>query len=106
MQQKESEGGQTKCHMPCAKAPVCSTRSRMPSALGCACKLYISMSLRTGANDCGLMNMGIVAVGSIPSLERSFLGHGINLPVSTAATTVWLTIINTYIIHELALLCT
>ncbi|CAB1450732.1 unnamed protein product [Pleuronectes platessa] len=29
--------------------------------------------------------MGSVAVGNIPSLERSYLGHGINLPVSAAS---------------------
>lgn len=59
------------------------------SALGCACKLYISVSLRTEANDSSLMNMGSVAFCSIPSLERSHLGHGINLPVSATATAIY-----------------
>lgn len=74
--------------MPHARSPICFILSRVPSSLGCACKLYISMSLCTEANDSGLMNMGIVAVGSIPSLERSYLGHSINLPVSAAAATI------------------
>lgn len=62
------------------------------------------MSLCKEANDRGLMNMGSVAVCSIRSLGRSYLGHGINLPVSAVTATVGaLAIINAYIIHELAL---
>lgn len=75
--------------MPRAKEPICSCSIMYAtSALGCACKLYISMSLHTQANDSGLMNMGSVAVCSIPSLERSYLGHSINLPVSATATAI------------------
>lgn len=53
--------------------------------VNCTCT---TMSLRTGANDRALMNMGSVVVCSIPALQRCYLGHGINLPVSAAADTI------------------
>lgn len=66
-----------------------------------------SVSLCAGANDRALMNMGGVAVCSIPPLLRCYLGRSINLPVSAAADAISAAAIaDIFIIHELALLST
>lgn len=80
----------TTIHMLCDQRPYFPIPSFMPPLPWDAPVNYTctSVSLCTGANDRALMNMGSAAVCSIPPLERCYLGHGINLPVSAAADTI------------------